>query len=471
MIRRVSPWTVLAYSMMAIYATYFTALTVRIHHALGTSSYDFGLYDQGIWLLSRGHTPFVTLMGRNLFGDHSSFILLFLVPLYWLFSSTATLLVVQSIVIALGGIPIYLYASRRLASEAMGAAMVAVYLLHPALSWTNLENYHPDSFLPLLIGFALYAALERKWRLFAVAVIFAMLVKEDVALMMLPIGVWVAIHRDIKRGLVVALGSVVTMCILMFVVMKHFTGVTFRNSWRIPFGGIGGLLRTTVRRPWKLVSYLASDGRPFYVWQMLAPVGFVFIVAPEIVLTATLALGVNVLSTFWYQYHIEYHYSIIAVPAIVIGTAFAISKVPKQAQAMLVALVLASSVITAYLWAPLPGGRTEITQWHTDHPSVAAAHELFALIPPTAVISAYHPLTAQLARRKEIYAFPNPFVRSLYGPDVFAAGDRLPQADSVEYVMLPTTLLGESGLVWEAERVRFTEVKSNAWWVLYRRVG
>lgn len=471
MIRRVSPWTVLAYSMMAIYATYFTALTVRIHHALGTSSYDFGLYDQGIWLLSRGHTPFVTLMGRNLFGDHSSFILLFLVPLYWLFSSTATLLVVQSIVIALGGIPIYLYASRRLASEAMGAAMVAVYLLHPALSWTNLENYHPDSFLPLLIGFALYAALERKWRLFAVAVIFAMLVKEDVALMMLPIGVWVAIHRDIKRGLVVALGSVVTMCILMFVVMKHFTGVTFRNSWRIPFGGIGGLLRTTVRRPWKLVSYLASDGRPFYVWQMLAPVGFVFIVAPEIVLTATLALGVNVLSTFWYQYHIEYHYSIIAVPAIVIGTAFAISKVPKQARAMLVALVLASSVITAYLWAPLPGGRTEITQWHTDHPSVAAAHELFALIPPTAVISAYHPLTAQLARRKEIYAFPNPFVRSLYGPDVFAEGDRLPQADSVEYVMLPTTLLGESGLVWEAERVRFTEVNSNAWWVLYRRVG
>lgn len=471
MIRRVSPWTVLAYSMMAIYATYFTALTVRIHHSLGTSSYDFGLYDQGIWLLSRGHTPFVTLMGRNLFGDHSSFILLFVVPLYWIFSSTATLLVVQSIVIAFGGIPIYLYASRRLASEAMGAAMVAVYLLHPALSWTNLENYHPDSFLPLLIGFALYAALERKWRLFAVAVILAMLVKEDVALMMLPIGVWVAIHRDIKRGLVVALGSVVTMCILMFVVMKHFTGVTFRNSWRIPFGGIGGLLRTTVRRPWKLVSYLASDGRPFYVWQMLAPVGFVFIVAPEIVLTATLALGVNVLSTFWYQYHIEYHYSIIAVPAIVIGTAFAISKVPKQARATLVALVLASSVITAYLWAPLPGGRTEITQWHTDHPSVAAAHELFALIPPTAVISAYHPLTAQLARRKEIYAFPNPFVRSLYGPDVFAAGDRLPQADSVEYVMLPTTLLGESGLVWEAERVRFTEVKSNAWWILYRRVG
>jgi len=456
--------------MMAMYATYFTTFTVRIHHALGTSAYDFGLYDQGIWLLSQGRSPFVTLMGRNLFGDHSSFILILLVPLYWLFSSTATLLVVQSIVIALGGIPVYLYTRRRLSSDAMGAAMVAVYLLHPAVSWTNLENYHPDSFLPLLIGFALYGALERKWRLFAGAVILALLVKEDVALMLVPIGVWVALHRDIKRGLMVVIGSVVTMAVFIFVVMKNFTGVTFRNSWRIPFGGFGGLVQTTFRRPWKVVSYLASDNRPFYLWQMLAPTGLVFLIGPEIVLTAVLALAVNIVSTFWYQYHIQYHYSIVAVPAIIIGTAYAIGRAPKLTRNLLMSLVFVSSLVTAYLWAPLPGGRSQITQWHTDHPSVAAADELFALIPDTAAISAYHPLTAQLGRRVEIYAFPNPFVRSLYGPDVFASGDRLPQADTVEYVMLPTTLIGEPADVWEAARSQFAEVKSNAWWILYQRI-
>ncbi len=456
--------------MMAMYATYFTTFTVRIHHALGTSAYDFGLYDQGIWLLSQGKSPFVTLMGRNLFGDHSSFILILLVPLYWFFSSTATLLVVQSIVIALGGIPVYLYSRRRLSSDAMGAAMVAVYLLHPAVSWTNLENYHPDSFLPLLIGFALYGALERKWRLFAGAVILALLVKEDVALILVPIGVWVALHRDIKRGLMVVVGSVATMVVFIFVVMKNFTGITFRNSWRIPFGGFGGLVRTTFRRPWKVISYLASDNRPFYLWQMLAPTGFIFLIRPEIVLTAILALSVNIVSTFWYQYHIQYHYSIVAVPAIIIGTAYAIGRAPKLARNLMMSLVLVSSLVTAYLWAPLPGGRSQITQWHADHPSVAAAKELFALIPKEAAISAYHPLTAQLGRRLEIYAFPNPFARSLYGPDVFASGDRLPQADTVEYVMLPTTLIGEPASVWEAARSHFAEVKSNAWWILYRRI-
>ncbi|MHB1130334.1 MAG: DUF2079 domain-containing protein [Ilumatobacteraceae bacterium] len=469
-LRNISAWAVLAYALMAMYAAYFTALTVGIHHGLGTSSYDFGLYDQGIWLLSRGKSPFVTLMGRNLFGDHSSFILLLLVPLYWLFSSTATLLVVQSVVIALGGIPVFLYTRRRLSSDAMGAAMVAVYLLHPAVSWTNLENYHPDSFLALLVGLALYGALERKWRLFGFAVVLALLVKEDVALILVPIGVWVALRRDIKRGLMVAFGSVLAMCALIFVVMKHFTGVTFRNSWRIPFGGFRGLMWTAVRRPWKVMTYLAERDRLFYLWQILAPMGFVFIIAPEIVLTAALVLFTNILSTFWYQYHVQYHYSLVVVPALVFGTAYAIGRAPKRSRNLLMSLVLASSLISAYLWAPLPGGRTPLTQWYVDHPSVVAAQELFELIPGTAVLSAYHPLTAQLARRVGIYAFPNPFVRSLYGPDVFAAGDRLPQADDVEYVMLPTTLIGEPADVWESEQDRFTEVASNAWWILYKRV-
>ena len=90
--------------------------TVEIHRGLGTSAYDFGLYDQGIWLLSRFESPFVTLMGRNLFGDHSSFILLFLVPFYWFDPPTSFLLVVQSVVIALGAVPLFWYAKRRLQS-------------------------------------------------------------------------------------------------------------------------------------------------------------------------------------------------------------------------------------------------------------------------------------------------------------------------------------------------------------------
>ena len=91
----VTPWRALFAAMVLIWTWYFTWLTLRIHHGLGTSSYDLGLYDQGVWLLSRLKAPFVTLMGRNLMGDHTSFILVFLAPLYRIWPSVGILLGVR----------------------------------------------------------------------------------------------------------------------------------------------------------------------------------------------------------------------------------------------------------------------------------------------------------------------------------------------------------------------------------------
>ena len=75
--------TVILVASVTVYVWYFTKRSLDIHHALGTSSYDSALYDQGMWLLSQFKAPFSTLMGRNMFGDHASFILLLLVPFYW----------------------------------------------------------------------------------------------------------------------------------------------------------------------------------------------------------------------------------------------------------------------------------------------------------------------------------------------------------------------------------------------------
>ena len=50
------------------------------------------------------------------------------------------------------GPAIYLYARKRLQNDWLGAVMATVYLLHPAVSWTNMENFHPDAFLGVFVG-------------------------------------------------------------------------------------------------------------------------------------------------------------------------------------------------------------------------------------------------------------------------------------------------------------------------------
>jgi len=82
----------------------------------------------------------------------------------------------QSLAIGAGAIPVFLYGRRRLGSEWFAIVGAATYLLHPAVGWTNLENFHPDAFLGVFVGVAIYAALESKWRLYVVFVVLSLLV-------------------------------------------------------------------------------------------------------------------------------------------------------------------------------------------------------------------------------------------------------------------------------------------------------
>lgn len=466
-------WSTATVAVASIWATYFGIRTANVHHGLGTSAYDFGLYEQGVWLLSRFQSPFVTLMGRNLFGDHSSFVLLLVVPLYWFIESTALLFYVQAMVMAGAAVPVHLAAKRLTGSAPLGFAFAMAYLLHPATVWTVLENFHPDSFLALFVSLALWAAIERRWGWLWVSVVLALSVKEDAAIALIPIGVWMMLRRDghseRRRGLVLVLGSLLTMVTMLFVVMRSFTGVAFRNSWRIPFGGLSGFLRTLVTSPRDVLAHFTSDGRPFYVFQMLAPLGFVFLRAPALTLTASLVLFVNVLSTFWYQFQIEYHYSLAAVPAIVVGAAWAIRRVTVRWRNWAIASIVACSIGGAALWSPSPLGMNEVVTWPPNHPAALAAKEIIELVPVEASVAAQHSVTAHLARRREVYMFPNPFRRTLYGLDVFAEGDRLAQAATVEYVVLQRSLTSEDEAVWAAEKDEFDLLAQNEWWAVYRR--
>ncbi|MDX2380812.1 MAG: DUF2079 domain-containing protein [Acidimicrobiia bacterium] len=473
---------------VVIYVAYFTKRTLDLHHGLGTSTYDSALYDQGIWLLSRFEAPFVTLMGRNLFGDHSSFVLLFLVPFYWVFPAAGTMFFAQAAAIGAGAIPVFLYGRRRLGSEWFALIAGVAYLVHPAVGWTNLENFHPDAFLGVFVGFAIWGALERKWRVYAVFVVLSLLVKEDASLVIVPLGVWVAVRRDRRIGLLTIVGSVAFMLVAMFLVMRNLIGVPTRNGWRIPFGGPRGVIDTAITNPTELAEHLRSDQRPWYLWQMTAPFAWLFLRAPSVALISALVLFTNVLSTFWYQYQIEYHYSLVAVPALSLGTVYAIGAVRSRiwlrvddpdgrardvavpARGILMTVFGLAALVTAYMWAPVPFGRTPLYYGTPDGELAVAAREIMAEIPGDVPVAAHYRLTPHLAYRTEIYQFPTPFRLELYGPDDSLGGTRLgARAERVEYVVLPTTRDEVLTTDWLAVDAAFDVVAENDYWVLYRR--
>lgn len=494
---RTAPQVLIALAVV-LYTAYFTQRSLDIHHGLGTASYDSALYDQGMWLLSRGEAPFVTLMGRNMFGDHTSFILLFLVPLYWIAPGAWIMFFAQSAAIGAGAIPIFLYGRKRLGSEWMALVGGLVYLVHPAVGWTNLENFHPDAFLGVLVGCAIYGALERKWCVYGIFVVLSLMVKEDVSLVIVPLGIWVALRRDRRIGLITIFGSIWFMFTAMYVVMRGLIGVPTRNAWRLPFSqdgdstfrGAARLVETAVTNPTELADHLRAENRPWYIWQMTTPFALLFLRLPSVALISGLVLFTNILSTFWYQFQVEYHYSLIAVPALAMGTVHAIGAihdrrdllaihaddagpakqliVPTRSMAMGVLAVTAA--VTSMMWAPVPWSRTQLYYGNPDNVYAATMREIISDIPDDAAVAAHYRVTPHLAYRTDIYQFPNPFRVDLYGADAAIVGTRLAdRADRIEFVVLPTSEDENLADDWALVSSAFDEVERNNIWILYKR--
>src|ERR1700730_18673850 len=84
---------------------------------------------QTVWGYSHFEIIPNTVIGiPNLLGDHFHPILMALAPLFWIWDSAAVLLLVQAVLIALAGIPIFLWGAERLGDLAGLAFQASFYV-------------------------------------------------------------------------------------------------------------------------------------------------------------------------------------------------------------------------------------------------------------------------------------------------------------------------------------------------------
>jgi uncharacterized membrane protein len=151
----VSPVVWLAVAIVVYFAV-SVALSWLRSLDLTTTTWDMGIYQQALWSTSHGR-PFWEAADAETGGYgsflqvHSSFLLYLLVPLYEVAPTELTLFVVQSAVVALAAVPLYLLGRDLTGSGRWGLVAGVVYLAwFPVLS-ANLYDFHAEAFLPLEI--------------------------------------------------------------------------------------------------------------------------------------------------------------------------------------------------------------------------------------------------------------------------------------------------------------------------------
>ena len=464
------PRNVVVIGLVGAYVVWFIHLNFLLYYSYGEPPFDLSVFDQGMWLISHFRDPFVTIMGRNLVGDHTSFVLYLFAPLYRLFPEPQGLLVLQTLLLASPAVPIYLLARQYIRSTLIAMALVATYLLSPLIQQANLDQFHPECFQVLFISLAIYAAIESRSVLLVVMAVLCLTVKEDAALLVVPLGMWVALRRDRWLGVSIVVGAVAYAMIANWLIIPSILGTSSFYGSYIPFGGVSGLISTLFHHPDQLWSYLVSQGRPFYLWQLGATVGFTFIFSPEIAGIGIFVVAENVISNFGYMHQILYQYSMTLAPILVLGALYAIAQQSSVwRRNALAVLTLSGAIWTCALWGYAPLADNSV-QTNTLPPnSIGALNYLEKYLPPNAAVSAWYPLDAHIDNRAQIYVWPTPFYAEDWGRGN-DTGARLPVANQVRYLLLPIPLIaGEDPNVFQKIASDFRLVRSRGGYGLYEK--
>ncbi len=463
-------WAVVTlWVMIAAYSVYFSALSIRLHEAHHTHAADLGQIDLAIWNTSQGR--FVQeIKGDQVstrLTDHVEPIFAPVSLVFWLWDDVRALLVLQSVVLALGAWPVFALAWQRLgdhqkqpaaslAETNRGLGLIALtfalaYLLYPPLQAANVAEFHALPLATPLILLAFLFATRRQWARFALAALLVATAQEGAALLTAALGIYALVlglrqrlrqehtagapagRAALLAGLIVLIAGLVWFYAATFVIIPTYATQAYglgETPYAARFGALGDsfgdVLRSLLTRPLLVLHVATEPLRIGYVLRLLAPVGFLALVAPDYLLLGLPLFLANALSSYPFQYSGQLHYSAplaaYALMAAIVGS----SRLRPLARRTVVALHRRRlwrahrSYVLLGIWllgwsigCQIAFGYTPIGSHFRQgyvRPAVTDHHRLLARfaaqIPNDAALSTMPTLYPHLSHRQFIYQFP-----------------------------------------------------------------
>jgi uncharacterized membrane protein len=222
--------------LTTLFALFYSVFSCTMYYTYRVATYDLGIFDQGIRSYAHFGAGISIAKGLHNFGvanfsvlgDHFSPIDALLAPLYWIYDSPCDLLVAQAVLFALAIPPIWVFTRRAVGGGRTG--LVAAYAVSVAygLSWPIAAaaafNFHEAAWAPMLTAIALERLQKGRLRGALIAMVFLLLVKEDMGLAVAGMGFGLIVTRrlGIPRQRLVGLAIVIVGLAYTFVAVWVF---------------------------------------------------------------------------------------------------------------------------------------------------------------------------------------------------------------------------------------------------------
>ena len=378
--------------------------------------FDLAIFTQYTWLLGHGLDPFNTINGKPLLGDHVEPGLVLFAPLGALGLGADGLLVAQAVVLALVA-PVLFAIGRATGARPWLACVVPVlWLLSPLTYGPNLYEFHPEATAPLFLALAALGLVTHRTWLFAVAVVLAISLKEDIALTVAMLGVVAAFLGRRRLGLVTAAAASIWFLVSVGLVLPAF-GRSIQDEYGPRFVGgrgdsLGELARWGVAHPGAaLASVFSASDLGLLAILVVATAGLCLL-APLWLLAAVPSLLANFVAAYSPQHSIWFQYYLVPWGAAAVAAAVGVGAVSRLSPRL---RLMAGVLATAIAVLSLPYSVQRIDELVTPTagarmPDPGDVRAALALARGGRPVAASGRLVAHLAQRREVYVLPFPFL-------------------------------------------------------------
>lgn len=223
-------WEGAAWILAAATFVYYFALLEHQYLAIRTSN-EVPAFEDLFWNALRGHGLRAAPGEPSFLGHHFSPILWLLVPLYAIGTSVHSLLGVHALAAALTVHPLFALTRSRLGSSGAALAVAACIPLSRVMNYGVMVGFHMEVFYPALALYAVGAAERGRWRWFAGLVVAYLMVKEDAAVPMAGLGVYLWLRGWRKAGVLTAAGAVAWLGAVLLVIIPAFRAQYPDREW------------------------------------------------------------------------------------------------------------------------------------------------------------------------------------------------------------------------------------------------
>lgn len=402
----------------ALMAAYLITAALMRYLSYNSPCYDFGIFAQMFHNMRQTGLP-VTTCEREVemshFAVHVSPIYYLLLPFYMIAPRPETLLVLQVLAVLSSVIPLYLLARHHALSARQTAAVCLLCLGCAALTGGIFYDFHENKFLTALILWLMWAIERKKFPLVAVFTVLTLAVKEDAALYVIFIGLWLLLSRPEKKtGAALTVGGTGYFLAVTAWLNQYGDGAMFNRFSNLigSEGGIGELVRTMLINPALLLHECMTEDKLIFAACVLLPLGLLPFFTKKLSSLILLCpfVIVNLLSDYTYQHSLNFQYTYGMMALLFYLTVANLPHVPdfvsgfRTRRFLLCFALCAATLIGA---VQISNHNELFTNFNENRDDREVIAEVLEIIPDDTSVRSSSMFVAHLSARNEIYYLTN----------------------------------------------------------------